>query len=259
MRILAIVADMVPYYPNAYESIVKAKPLDFVAIVVVPCLPRNKPVLFLFRFLFQLYGIHGFILKIFEVAQFRLLNLTSRFINIKKCYSLQGIARKYHIPLYYVRNINSEDFLQLVENLHPDIILSSQGQIVGKHLLSIPKYGVLNKHAGMLPQYRGVFPVFWAMYNKEKEIGITVYRMNEKLDCGNILYQEKIPITPNDTFDSLYKKINFITPRLLLSTIDFIETGNAKQYTNDDTKATYFGFPTIEDIRRFKMMGLKII
>ena len=238
MRILAIVADEVTYEPIVYESLVRAQRANIIGIVAVPFQTKQKTGLSLLCFLFHLYGVKGFILKTLQVLRAKFLDILSRFVKLGRCYSLRGIAHKYNIPLYSIKNINSEKFLKLVEELHPDIILSSQGHVVGERLLSIPKFGILNKHAGMLPKYRGVYPVFWAMLNNEEEIGVTVYFMNEKLDDGDILIQEMIPITPEDTFESLYRRVVEIAPRSFVKAIELIEKGNFTRHPNDKERAT---------------------
>ncbi|MGA2314883.1 MAG: formyl transferase [Thermodesulfobacteriota bacterium] len=259
MRILAIVADEVTYQPLVYEPIVQARKGDILGIVTVSFQTKQQTGLSLLRFLFQLYGVKGFIFKTLQVLRAKFMDMLSRFVKLDRCYSLRGIAHKYNIPLYPVTDISSEDFLKFVEELRPDIILSSQGHVVGRPLLSIPKIGVLNKHAGMLPHYRGIYPVFWAMLNREDEIGVTVHFMNEKLDDGDILCQETIPVTPEDTFESLYRRVVEITPKLFLTAIESIEKGNYARHPNEKEKATYYGYPTPDDIKKFKQMGLRII
>jgi methionyl-tRNA formyltransferase len=210
-------------------------------------------------FLLNLYGVKGTILKTFQVVKAKIFDCLSRFIHFKRCYSLREIAQRYNIPLYYTDKINSKEFLTLVEELSPDLILSSQGHYLGKRLLKIPTYGIINKHAGMLPKYRGVYPVFWAMLNDESEIGVTVHFMNEHMDDGAIILQETLPITEKDTFESLYQRVIDLTPKLFIKAIDAIEEGNITIKPNDKEQATYFTFPEIEDIRRFKQIGKRVI
>jgi folate-dependent phosphoribosylglycinamide formyltransferase PurN len=260
MRILALVSNDVTYQPLVYEPLVESKNSDFVGIVLVPFSTKQKSGLRLLQFMYNLYGIKGFVYKTFQVLSYRLFDFIGRFIRLKRCYSIKSIAKKYRIPLFTTEKINSKACLEWIADLKPDIILSSQGHYIGKKLLSIPKIGIINKHAGMLPKYRGLYPVFWAMLNGEEQIGITIHFMNAKLDDGDIIVQETIPIQEKDTFESMYRKVIRKTPDLFIKAIDMLEENDKmKLMPNDESLATYFSFPGKQDIKKFESVGKRII
>ena len=259
MRVLAIVSDDVTYQPLVYEPIVKECHPDIIGLVVVPFRTREKPRLELLSFLYHLYGIKGFLIKSLQVTKLAALDALSRWVRLKRCYSLRGIADRYKVPLYRTNSVNSETFLKLVAELRPDLILSSQGHYMGRRLLSIPRFGVINKHAGLLPKYRGVYPVFWAMLNGEPEIGVSIHFMTEGLDAGEIILQKRIPIAETDTFETLYRKVVAVTPSLFISAIRAIGTNSVRTTPNDATLATCYSYPSRADIRRFRKMGKRII
>ena len=260
MRILALVSNDVTYQPRVYEPLVESKQSEFVGIVVVPFSTKQKTGIRLLQFMYNLYGIKGFVYKTYQVLSCRLFDYIGCFIRLKRCYSIKSIAKKYRIPLFDTKKINSKACRQWIADLKPDIILSSQGHYIGKKLLSIPKIGIINKHAGMLPKYRGLYPVFWAMLNGEEQIGITIHFMNEKLDDGDIIVQEMIPIQDDDTFESMYRKVIRKTPELFVKAIDLLgEDAKVKLVPNDECMATYYSFPEKQDIMQFKSSGKKII
>lgn len=146
-----------------------------------------------------------------------------------------------------------------MQSINPDLIISSQGHYINKKILKIPKYGVINKHAGLLPEYRGAYPVFWAMLNDEKKIGVSIHFMNDKIDGGDIIIQKEILISESDTFETLYSKVIKVTPDLFVKAIKLIKNNEMTIIKNEEEHSTYFSFPKKEDILRFKKRGLKII
>ena len=93
------------------------------------------------------------------------------------------------------QSINSEQSLSKVSHYKPDILISIAGnEIFKKPLIDLTPFGCLNLHTGLLPKYRGLMPTFWALKNKEQEIGVTVFYVDEGIDSGPIVVQKKIPI-----------------------------------------------------------------
>ena len=258
MKILALVANENTYQPRVYDSILKARHKDFVGIALVPFTTRAKPTKEMAKFLFDLYGPIGFVRKSLQVVKAKVVDKLSKFTPVNARNSIESVAASYDVPIIYTDNINGDNFLAKVAELKPDVILSSQGHFVGKKLRELPRHGILNKHAGMLPKYRGAYPVFWAMLNGEKEIGITVHFMAKELDGGEIICQQLVPIRPEDTFESMYQKVIEWTPRLFLQALNELENGNAEFTPNPDHEATSYPFPTRADVRQFRTQGLRI-
>ena len=85
--------------------------------------------------------------------------------------------------------------------------MASYGKILSKRFLSIPKYGALNVHPSLLPKYRGSSPIPNAILNGDKETGITIIKMTDKVDFGPILSQSRLMISPSDTTATLYEQL----------------------------------------------------
>ena len=150
------------------------------------------------------------------------------------------LALAHGIPVFQPAKIRLDhDFLK---GLEPDVIVTmAYGQIVPQEVLDCPKKGCVNLHGSLLPKYRGAAPIQRAVYNGEKETGITIMDMNERLDEGDILSQNSIPISSDDTSDSLFTKLISVGTSLLERTIDKImETDNNIPAVKQDPKlATY--------------------
>tara|TARA_Y100000591_G_C21744161_1_gene650988 strand:+ start:346 stop:1125 length:780 start_codon:yes stop_codon:yes gene_type:complete len=259
MKIVSIVSNDKTYQPKVYDNLISKVVKDFECIIIVPFTNNVMTPRKMIIFLFNLYGFKGFILKFIEVCLCNILSFLENFLSFSRSYSLPNIAKKYDIPIYRFNSLENLDLIKLLQSINPDLIISSQGHFIGKKILKIPKHGVINKHAGLLPEYRGAYPVFWAMLNGEKKIGVSIHFMNDKIDGGDIIIQKEIQISESDTFETLYSKVIKITPELFVKAIDVIKSNEMTVIKNEDKHSTYFSFPKKEDILRFKKKGLKII
>ena len=116
------------------------------------------------------------------------------------------VAKKYNIPVYQPHKIRLD--YEFVKEINPDLILTmAYGQIVPQGLLDIPKMGALNLHGSLLPKYRGAAPIQRAIICGEKETGVTLMEMVDKMDAGQMFGVSKCEITPEDNYTSLCEKI----------------------------------------------------
>ena len=122
--------------------------------------------------------------------------------------SLYDFAKSKKLKLvFHPRDINHPSFIAKIKKFAPDYIISVYyDQIFSKELINIPKYGCINIHPSLLPHYRGVSPLIWAIINGEKETGVTIHYINEEIDKGDIISQERIKISPSDTGYTLHLK-----------------------------------------------------
>lgn len=122
---------------------------------------------------------------------------------------------------------NSEEVKTILNNLDPDlIVVVAYGKILPKYILDYPKYGCINVHGSLLPNYRGAAPIQWSIINGEKETGITTMYMDEGMDTGDMIYKEIVEIAPEDTYGTLHDKLAEIGSNLLIKTIDALMNGN---------------------------------
>ena len=130
---------------------------------------------------------------------------------------------------------------QIVKSLKekPDVgVLASYGQILKKEILEKPKHGILNIHPSLLPKYRGPTPVPTAILNGEQETGVTIFKMDEKVDHGPILSQFKEEIRPNDTAESLLKRLFLAGTKVLTTILPSYLEGKIELREQDDSQAT---------------------
>lgn len=152
---------------------------------------------------------------------------------------VKEVAIKYGLSIEQPEKLKLGSFISLLESLRPDIIIVvAYGKILPKEILAIPQYGCLNVHASLLPKYRGAAPMQWALLNGEKETGVTVMRLDELLDTGDIILQKKISIEENDDVLMLSKKIFAEGSKLLLKALKQIKEGKVKYLQQNNAQAT---------------------
>lgn len=138
--------------------------------------------------------------------------------------------------------INIKENVKEIINLKPDMIVTcAYGQIIPKELLDYPKYGCINIHASLLPKLRGGAPIHRAIIEGHTSSGITIMKMAPKMDAGDIISQESIPILDEDTAGSLHDKLSILASDLIIKTIPTIIDGTATYTKQDESKVT-FGF-----------------
>ena len=102
-------------------------------------------------------------------------------------------------------------------------------------------YGCINVHASLLPKYRGAAPIQAAILNGDEETGVTIMHMDVKLDTGDMILQEKIPISQDETGGSLHDKLAKLGADLLVKVLEQLRDGTTKRVPQDDSEATYVG------------------
>lgn len=161
--------------------------------------------------------------------------------------SVGELAHRHHIPVFIPEDINAGAFIEAISALAPDVVFSLYfRRIFGKELLAIPSKGCINLHGSLLPRYRGRAPVNWVLINGEKETGVTLHFMTEKVDAGPIVAQQKIPIDPAETALTLTKKVAEAGAQLLLKLVTVLHRGRPKAIAQDAEQASYFGKRTPE-------------
>ena len=149
-------------------------------------------------------------------------------------------AEQYGIPVFQPEKVREEAAVERLRRENADIfVVAAFGQLLPKTILEMPRFGCINIHGSLLPAYRGAAPVQWAVLDGQKEAGDTIMQMNEGLDTGDILMQESIPLSADETAGSLYDKLSSMGGPLLLKTLDAIEAGTVTPVPQGDSGTHY--------------------
>lgn len=140
------------------------------------------------------------------------------------------------------------DILQDINVLEPDLIITcAYGQILPLEMLQIPRLGCINVHASLLPKLRGGAPIHHAIMDGFSKTGVTIMYMDKGMDTGDIISQREIPISNDDTAETLHDKLSVLGRDLLLETLPSILNGTNSRTTQDEAEATYGFNITRED------------
>jgi len=150
-------------------------------------------------------------------------------------------AAELDIPVYQFEKV-SKDGIETIKSLSPDVAVTAAfGQILSDEFLAIPKYGVLNVHASLLPKYRGASPIQHAILNGDKETGITIMRTVKEIDAGDILFVKKTEIGSGETAGELFDRLAELGGEAIIEALKLLESGKAVFVPQDHSKATRCG------------------
>jgi methionyl-tRNA formyltransferase len=156
--------------------------------------------------------------------------------------SVAAFAKGHAIPVFTPDSVNTPVWTSRIRTMAPDIIFSfSFRNMIREEILQIPRLGAFNMHESLLPKYRGRSPINWAVLHGERETGATLHHMESRIDAGDIVDQQAVPIGPDDTAFEVFTKVTIAAREVLERQIDAIKTGTAPRIQQDESKATTFG------------------
>jgi methionyl-tRNA formyltransferase len=153
-------------------------------------------------------------------------------------------ALEFGLPVLQPAKLKDRDFLETVTKLNADLFVVVAFRILPQTLLDIPPLGSVNLHASLLPRYRGAAPINHALFNGEKETGVTVFFLKRGVDTGEIISSETVGIEDEDDYGTLYEKLAVTGAGLLAETVESVFTGDystRKQDSGDFPKAPKIG------------------
>jgi methionyl-tRNA formyltransferase len=153
---------------------------------------------------------------------------------------VKAAARLHGIPVYQPDRLRDPDVTDALRATAPDAgVVAAYGKLIPAGLLSLPRLGMVNVHASLLPKYRGAAPVHRAVINGDTETGVTIMQVVEALDAGDMLAKSVRPIGPDATSDEVERALADDGARLLLNVLDQIEAGTARAEPQDSAASTY--------------------
>jgi methionyl-tRNA formyltransferase len=151
-------------------------------------------------------------------------------------------ALEHNIPVFQPVKIKQQEHVDYLKTVDADIfVVAAFGQILSQEILDIPKFGCVNIHASILPEYRGAAPIQQAIIDGEKTTGVTIMQMAAGMDTGDILLQREIPIGDNETGGGLFDKLSELGAELIAEALPKIERGELTPVPQDEKLATKCG------------------
>ncbi|WP_334058632.1 methionyl-tRNA formyltransferase [Polaribacter sp. P097] len=150
----------------------------------------------------------------------------------------ESAVKKYaiseNLKVLQPTNLKDESFLNEINSLEVDLQIVVAFRMLPKSVWQLPKFGTFNLHASLLPEYRGAAPIHWAIINGENKTGVTTFFIDEKIDTGEIILQEEINITEDETVGTLHDKLMYLGADLVAKTVNAISEGDIKTKKQPD-------------------------
>lgn len=155
---------------------------------------------------------------------------------------LESPVKKYAveqgIPVLQPKNLKSPEFQEELRGLNANLQVVVAFRMLPEAVWDMPEYGTFNLHGSLLPRYRGAAPINWAVINGDAETGVTTFFIRHKIDTGDVLFQEKMPIGPNETAGAVHDRMMLLGAETVLKTVKAIESGDYQLQKQDDALAT---------------------
>lgn len=149
-------------------------------------------------------------------------------------------ALAHGIEVYQPKRVREPEHVSYLAKYQPDIIVvAAFGQILPKEILDMPEFGCINVHASLLPKYRGAAPIQWAVINGDAVSGVTIMRMDEGVDTGDMIDKVEVELSPDETGGSLFDRLAAAGAKLCVKTMDKIENGTASYTKQNEEEATH--------------------
>ena len=163
----------------------------------------------------------------------------------------QSAVKKYAVEkgltILQPTNLKNEDFLAELSALNANLQIVVAFRMLPKAVWQMSRHGTFNLHASLLPAYRGAAPINWAIINGETETGVTTFFIDDKIDTGEIIMQQKVKIEKDDTAGSLHDKLMAVGANLVLTTVSQIATGKVKTQKQSESKQLKSAYKIYKD------------
>ena len=175
-------------------------------------------------------------------------------------HDIEKLARKSGIEVIATRSVNAPEYIRRVKEIAPDVIVSvAAPEIFRREILSAANRCCVNIHSGRLPRYRGMMPNFWQLLHGERAATVTVHLMAEKLDAGDVLATQEVPLRKADSLDRVIVETKRQGARLMIDVLRRIASDEIEPQPLDMTEAGYFSFPKPADVRLFRKRGHRML
>jgi methionyl-tRNA formyltransferase len=198
--------------------------------------------------------------KLFVYGVFRFMKFVCTFLPfIENKYSSFLWVKRNGIKYVLTNNLNRPEIVSLIHSVEPELVISvSTNQIVKKEILELPPKRCINVHCAPLPRYAGMSPYVWALANNEDHSAATIHYMEEGLDEGDIIIQEKVRVVRGESAFSLFRRCCLKASDLLCKIVNNIELGSINFYEQDLSERTYFSWPNRDCIKQLRANGFKL-
>ena len=261
MRIVFITMDDPLYVLPFFDEFFRQELGEIEVLGIFSCrIMGDRGRIKMLRELQCLYGLDGLTRLLLRALGSKIMAPLPARQEMKKFHSIAQISRAFGIPHAFMGNPGKEENRRRIADLAPDLLVSvACPYILKEKLLELPPLGCINVHHAPLPRYKGMMPTFWQMFHGEKEVGVTIHYMAERLDEGDALLQERMPIQQGESLDTLIRRTKRHAAHCMLKVLRQIAGQTQKSLSLNDRPGSYFTFPTFDEIKEFRRRGFRAI
>lgn len=230
----------IKFFPQAEKA-----NYDLSGITILPAF--KKSTVQLAKQMYGFYGPYHFVRIGFQYVWKKLIGTTIR-----------SLSSDYKIPLKDVTSVNSDEYINWIKENEIDVIISvAAPEVFKKRLLDAVPHGCINSHSALLPENRGMMPVFWGLFKGSEEIGITIHTMDEKLDQGDIILQKSVPVQ-NESLHEMILKTKRMSADMMHEVLTELASNGTIEKTPMAEGGSYQTFPTPAEVKEFKKRGKRL-
>lgn len=261
MKLIFITQDDPFYVRCFFEEFFRIYPFPKeIEAVIIQSPMGKKSMARLIRQMVGFYGWEDFWRMGLRYVWAKNLNLMGKLFSQTEWLNLSELCRVHGTRVLYKNDLHRPDFLNEIRERGIDLIISvAAPTIFRQELIDLPPLGCINIHHAPLPRYKGMMPNFWQLYHGEKKVGITIHKINSRIDEGEIILQKEVAVIPGESLDALIKRTKRLGAHCMAEAIEMVRTGAVQPIENRIDQASYFSFPTKQDVRKFRQMGYRLL
>ncbi len=260
MKIVIIGQEEPVYFSPFFRALIEARAKEIACVAIVGSRGAGSHPKTFWDKLKNLYGLWrllepaGFLTHLRIRCYQKFLAAFGLLGSAKDKRSLEGAARSHKIDLQFITDVNAPSFLATLRLLAPDLVINQTELLLREELLAIPKIGVLNRHASLLPRFRGRVGSFWGHAQEIPEYGVTIHFVNEEIDAGPIVIQKKFDLDPRCSFAKILEILFKESIPLMLEAIDRVSSPEFLPLPNPTQGTMAHRFPTLEQIQNYRTL-----
>lgn len=260
MRIVIIGQEEAVYFSPFLRRIIEARPKDIAAVVIAgdrgagshpKTLKQKLENIYILWLIMEPYGfIRNLCIGVWQ-SFIRLLGTLGLPLDKRSIY---GVACKYNIPIINSCDLNSQEFIEKLRKFSPDVVINQTELLLKEELLAIPKIGIINRHASLLPHFRGRLGSWWSHAAEAPEYGVTIHFVDKEIDSGPIITQKKYSIDQRVSYCKVLDIIFNDAPNLMLEALARVEKPDFAPLPNKYQGTKTYLFPTLKEVKAYRAL-----
>jgi methionyl-tRNA formyltransferase len=260
MRVVFCMSDYV-LHNRILADYLAARPGDQVALIKVPLVLKGKSRAETARRIVPRLSRRFLLGKLVEFCVLLAVTLVPKILRRGAVFRrLRRIARRRRLPFLKTRNIMGTDALAFIRAQDPDVVVTMVHQILKRPLIEIPRFGVVNLHPGVLPDFRGIQPYFWELSEGSPRAGVTLHLIeDETIDTGGVLAQASYATWPGLSVQLNYYLTSQVTAQLLPRCLEELVQGRLQPRPQDPDAGAYYRWPDSAAYDRLEARGHRLL